>query len=89
MKPNPILKIEVSYTAEEAHLNREDADFVTWDLSIQIHDLESGKAYHTFSQRGRDGALSMNDAYKKSEFSAIKEIKSNFSRFLINEVLTK
>lgn len=86
---NPVLKIDVSYTAEEAHLNREDADFVTWDLSIQIHDLESGKAYNTFSQRGRDGALSMNDAYKKSEFSATKEIKSNFSRFLINEVLTK
>ena len=38
---NPISKY-VTYTAEEAHLNREDADFVTWDLSIQIHDLESG-----------------------------------------------
>ena len=51
-KPNPILRIDVTYTAEEAHLNREDAD-VTWDLSIQIHDLESGKSYNTFTQRGR------------------------------------
>ncbi len=85
---NPILKIDVTYTAEEAHLNREDADFVTWDLSIQIHDLESGKSYNTFTQRGRDGALSMKDAYKRAEFSANKEIKSNFSRFLINEVLS-
>ena len=78
---NPILKIDVTYTAEEAHLNREDADFVTWDLSIQIHDLESGKSYNTFTQRGRDGALSMKDAYKRENSRPTKKLNLIFHAF--------
>ncbi len=85
---NPVLQIEVTYSAEEANLNRDDAEFVIWDLSIKVKEVETGKEYNTFSTRGRDGALSLNDAYKRAEFSAGKEIESSFSRFLNNEVLS-
>jgi hypothetical protein len=85
---SPVLEVEVLFDAEPANLNRDDAEFVMWDLSIKIIDVETGKEYNTFSTRGRDGALSLNDAYKRAEFSASKEIESAFSRFFINEVLS-
>lgn len=85
---NPILSVEISYVAEEANLNRDDAEFVIWDLAINVSETSSGKEYNTFSTRGRDGALSLNDAYKRAEFSASKEIESKFSRFLNDEVLS-
>lgn len=85
---NPILEVTITYNASEANLNRDDAEFVIWDLSIQLKEIETGKEYNTFSTRGRDGALNLNDAYKRAEFSASKEIETTFSRFLSTEVLS-
>ncbi len=84
----PILTVNVTYEAAEANLNRDDAEFVIWDLSINITETNTGKEYNTFSSRGRDGALSLSDAFKRAEFTAGKEIETNFSRFLNNEVLS-
>jgi len=84
----PVLKVEINYDVQEANLNRDDAEFVLWDLSISIKEVETDKDYNTFSTRGRDGAISLRDAFKRAEFSASKEIESKFSRFLNNEVLS-
>ena len=85
---NAVLQIDVIYSAEEANLNRDDAEFVIWDISIKVKEVETGKDYNTFSTRGRDGALNLSDAYNRAEFSASKEIESSFSRFLNTEVLS-
>ncbi len=85
---NPILKVSVTYDASEADLNRDDAEFVIWTLSISIEEIESAKRYNTFSTRGRDGAISLDDAYKRAEFTAGKEIESKFTRFINEEVFS-
>ena len=86
---NALLKVRVNFTAMEAQLNRDDAKFARWDLSISITELANSQKYKTFTTEGRDGALSLNDAIRRAEFTASKEIGSKFSRFLNNELTAK
>lgn len=81
-----LLDVSVNYEVMEAQLNREDAKFARWDLSISIKETGNGQTYKTFTTQGREGALSLPDAMKRAQFTASKEIDSKFSRFLTNEL---
>ena len=81
-----LLTVTINYDAREANLNRDDAKFASWELSIAINEIANGQSYKTYTTRGRDGALSLSDAYKRAEFSAIKEIDTKFSSFLNTEL---
>jgi|GEM_PF-1281951 len=85
---NPVLMAEVTYSSQKTELNRDDAEFVIWNLSISIIDVENDVSYNTFSTEGRDGALSLNDAMKRAELNAAKEIETIFKQFLNSEVLS-
>ena len=85
-KSSALLDVIINYEAQEANLNRDDAKFATWDLSIAITEIANGQSYKTYTSRGRDGALSLSDAYKRAAFTATKEIETKFSRFLNNEL---
>ncbi len=83
---NSVLQLSVNYNAQEANLNRDDAEFVTWNLSISISEPGMERSYQTFTTRGRDGALSLADAFKRAELTASKEIETKFSEFLNNQL---
>ena len=87
-KEKPILSIELIYNAEESELNRDDAEFVQWNVSIRIKNVATNSYYNTFTASGRDGALSLANAYKRAELSASKKIKSSFPKFLNSEFLS-
>lgn len=87
-KNNPILSIELTYNAEESKLYRDDADFVLWDISIRIKDVETNTYSDTYTANGREGAIDLSSAFKRAELSASKEIKSSFSKFLNSEFLS-
>lgn len=84
----PILKVTVDYLYREAEMNREDSEFVKWELIVDIEHNRSGRSLKTFTTEGRDGALSYNDALKRADFTARKKIENGFKKFLKQELLT-
>jgi hypothetical protein len=83
---NPELLATVEYKQRETNLKRDDAVFVAWELSIQLSEVNTNQTYTTFTALGREGALTLSDAYKRAEFSAAKEIETKFKRFLTVEL---
>lgn len=86
-RQNAILEANVNYNRAAANLNRDDAEFVKWELIIEINDLQSNRSFQTYSAEGRDGAPSYNDALKRADFTARKKIESEFNTFLNKELL--
>lgn len=81
-----ILEADIKYNREAANLNRDDAEFVKWELIIEISDLQSDLSFQTFSTQGRDGAPSYAGALKRADFSAQKRIENEFNTFLTKEL---
>lgn len=86
---NSIIKLNVDYRSQKAELNRDDAEFVNWELIIEMIDLKSNRSFKTFSANGRDGALSFDDAKKRAAFSAKKAIETDFRKFLQQQLLAQ
>lgn len=78
-----------TYNAQEANLNRDDAKFVQWNVSIELNEKETQAEYGTFTRSGRDGALSLNDAFTRAALSAAKEIEQQFSDFITTNLFAK
>jgi hypothetical protein len=81
-----ILEADINYNREAANLNREDAEFVKWELIIEVSDLQSDLSFQTFSTEGRDGAPSYTDALKRADFTARERIENEFNTFLTKEL---
>ena len=84
---NAILAIDINYQTQEANLNRNDAEFVKWELVIEVNDLQSNRSFKTYMTEGRDGAPSYADALKRADFTARSKIEKDFNTFLNNELL--
>ncbi|HBX65168.1 MAG TPA: hypothetical protein DEG32_03110, partial [Balneolaceae bacterium] len=84
---NAILGVTINYQTQEANLNRDDAEFVKWELVIEIEDKQSDRSFRTFMVEGRDGAPSYSDALKRADFTARNKIEKDFAQFLNNELL--
>lgn len=84
-----IIKVIVDFTSQKADLRREDAEFVNWELIIEMIDLKSNRSFKTFSSSGRDGAFSVEDAMKRADFSAKKVIETEFKQFLQQQLLAQ
>ncbi|WP_020403157.1 LPP20 family lipoprotein [Gracilimonas tropica] len=82
-----ILSAAVNFQRQRAELNRDDAEFVKWELVITLQDLESDRSFQTFMAEGRDGAPSYSDALKRADFSARNKIEKDFYTFLNNELM--
>ena len=82
-----ILGVTINYQTQEANLNRDDAEFVKWELVIEIEDKQSDRSFQTFMTEGRDGAPSYSDALKRADFTVRNKIEKDFSKFLNNELL--
>lgn len=84
---NAILAIKVNYLTQKADLNRDDAEFVKWELVIEVNDLQTNRSFKTYMTEGRDGAPSYADALKRADFTARSKIEKDFNTFLNNELL--
>ncbi|MEX0845209.1 MAG: LPP20 family lipoprotein [Balneolaceae bacterium] len=84
---NAILTVDVVYQAQPANLNRNDAEFVKWELMIEVIDQQSNRSFKTFTTEGRDGAPSYEDALKRAGFTARSKIENDFNIFLNSELL--
>ncbi|MGN8225113.1 LPP20 family lipoprotein [Gracilimonas sp. BCB1] len=82
-----ILEVDVNYQTQEADLNRDDAEFVKWELVIEVNDLQTNRSFKTYMTEGRDGAPSYSDALKRADFTARSKIEKDFNTFLNNELL--
>lgn len=82
-----ILEVDVDYQTQEANLNRDDAEFVKWELVIEVNDLQTNRSFKTYMTEGRDGAPSYSDALKRADFTARSKIEKDFNTFLNNELL--
>lgn len=82
-----ILAVSLNYQTQEADLNRDDAEFVKWELMIEVSDLQSDRSFKTFMAEGRDGAPSYKDALKRADFTARSRIEKDFTTFLNNQLL--
>lgn len=81
-----ILEATIDYKAVEANLERDDADFVQWNLRISITEIANKRTYEIFTLEGREGALNTETAFKRAEFTAVKEIEKKFTRFLNSQL---
>lgn len=84
---NAILAVNVNYLTQKADLNRNDAEFVKWELVIEVNDLQTNRSFKTYMTEGRDGAPSYADALKRADFTARSKIEKEFNTFLNNELL--
>lgn len=84
---NAILAVNVNYLTQKADLNRDDAEFVKWELIIEVNDLQTNRSFKTYMTEGRDGAPSYADALKRADFTARSKIEKDFNTFLNNELL--
>ncbi|MBO6586641.1 MAG: LPP20 family lipoprotein [Gracilimonas sp.] len=84
---NAILAVNVNYLTQKADLNRDDAEFVKWELVIEVNDLQTNRSFKTYMTEGRDGAPSYADALKRADFTARSKIEKEFNTFLNNELL--
>lgn len=82
-----LLEAEINFNTQRAELNRNDAEFVKWELIINIKDKQTNHSFNTFMDQGRDGALSYRDALSRADFTAGKNIKTKFQTFLNQELL--
>ncbi|MEX0719399.1 MAG: LPP20 family lipoprotein [Balneolaceae bacterium] len=82
-----VLEVVIEYGTQKAELNRDDAEFVKWELVINIHNKQANHSFKTFMAEGRDGALSYDDALKRADFTARKNITNQFKSFLNQELL--
>ncbi|MDX1617577.1 MAG: LPP20 family lipoprotein [Balneolaceae bacterium] len=82
----PVLEVNVEYHTQRAELNRENAEFVKWELIIDIVNTMNNEAFRTFLTEGRDGALSYEDALKRADFTAREKIQNQFKSFLTKEL---
>ncbi|MEX0609819.1 MAG: LPP20 family lipoprotein [Balneolaceae bacterium] len=82
-----ILEVVIDFDTQKAELNRDDAEFVKWELVINILDRQTNRSYKTFMTEGRDGALSYPDALKRADFTAKKNIENQFKTFINQELL--
>lgn len=86
---NSVIEVIVDFTSQKADLRREDAEFVNWELIIEMIDLKSNRSFKTFTANGRDGAFSVEDAMKRADFSAKKAIETDFKQFLQQQLLAQ
>ncbi len=82
-----ILKSEVSFSYKKAEIERQDARFVQWVLTIHLQDLQNNDSFKTFSIKGRDGGLNSGEAVLRAEYSAGTIIRKQFSNFLNKNIL--
>jgi len=82
-----VLEVDVAYDAQRAEMNRDNAEFVKWELIINIVNTLNNESFRTFITEGRDGALSYNDALKRADYSARDKIENQFRSFLTKELL--
>lgn len=85
-KSTAILSVLVNFQTQEADLNRDDAEFVKWELVIDVMDLQTQQSFKTYMTEGRDGAPSYSDALKRADFNARKKIDKDFNNFFNNEL---
>ncbi len=83
-----LLSVIIRFNSEKADLNRNDAEFVKWNLIITIEDHESNRSFNTFMTEGRDGGPSFDAAMKRADFSAREKVGSQFKNFLTKELLS-
>lgn len=87
-KNNPVLLVEASYTAIETDIDRDDAEFVNWELQIKISRPETQQTYSDFTVSGREGALNIQNAYKRAATAAIEQINRKFRPYFNAEFLS-
>ena len=85
---NAVLLVDANYTAEETDINRNDADFVRWELHIQISRPDTDQTYTAFSVFGREGALNIQNAYQRASKAAVEQIEGKFRQYFSSEFLS-
>lgn len=81
-----VLEVTVDYRYGEADLNREETEFVQWELIIDILNKNANRSFNTYITGGRDGAFSYNDAVMRASASAREQIDTDFRQFLSREL---
>lgn len=85
---NPVLLVDATYRAREIDINRDDAEFVSWELQIKITRPETQQTYTDFNVSGREGALNIQNAYKRAATAAIEQIEARFRPYFNAEFLS-
>ncbi len=85
---NPVLLVVANYTAIETDIDRVDAEFVSWELQIKISRPETQQTYSDFTVSGREGALNIQNAYKRAATAAIAQVNKKFRPYFNAEFLS-
>lgn len=83
-----VLVARVNYQTQKANLNRDDSEFVKWELIIDVANPESDQSFNTFMVEGRDGAISYSDALKRADYTARAKVEKDFNTFLNEQLLS-
>lgn len=82
-----VLIAKVHFQTQKADLNRNDNEFVKWELVIDVSNPNTLRSFNTFIAEGRDGAPSYADALKRADYTARTKIEKDFNTFLNDELL--
>ena len=86
-KNQAILDVNIRYQTQKMEMNRENTEFVKWELIIEVKDLQADRSFKTYIIEGRDGALSFEDALRRADFTARNKINLDFRKFINQQLL--
>lgn len=78
----------LQFTTSPTSLNRPNAEFMRWQLEITARDAIKGAELSTYTASGREGALTLDDALRRAEEAARKQIDEQFETFINQKYLS-
>lgn len=82
-----MLLARVNFKTQNADMNRDDFEFVKWELIVDVSHPSNARSFNTYMIEGRDGAPSYAAALKRADYSARTKIDKDFNTFLNKELL--
>ncbi|MCH8568354.1 MAG: LPP20 family lipoprotein [Balneolales bacterium] len=83
---NPLLEIIPNFEKQPANIGRDDAYFIAWNLSIDIIDNQTRTDFRQFSHSSRSGAISADQADRRTTRDAKETIEKQFKTFLDSQL---
>jgi len=79
---DPLLDVVAAFEMETADLGRDDGVFKHWTVSIDIKDNQTRTDFRQFFHEGRSGAISEDQAVRRSARDARNVIERPFRTFV-------
>lgn len=81
------IRAEVSFTQRKATHPSKNAEFSHWTLTVHFKESARQASYATYSTKGREGALTYNDASRRAQQAAVHAAGESFVTFIHKQLL--